>query len=120
GTTEAADASAQSKKCTSAGKKAGTVAAFPDQNQANLAVSSGRAQLGFAAPPVAAYQVKKSNGQFKLVGGAYAPAPYGLAIAKSAGSLDKAVKAGLLDLMKNGTYQKIFAKWGVSSIAVKP
>ena len=34
--------------------------------------SSGRAQLGFADSPVAAYQVKKSNGQFKLVGAAYA------------------------------------------------
>lgn len=120
GTTEETDAKAQSKKCTSAGKKAVTVAAFPDQNQANLAVSSGRAQLGFADTPVASYQVKKAGGQFKLVGAAYAPAPYGLAIAKSAGSLDKAVKAGLLELMKNGTYQKIFAKWGVSGIAIKP
>jgi polar amino acid transport system substrate-binding protein len=120
GTTEATDAQAQSKKCTAAGKKPVTVTAFPDQNQANLAVSSGRAQLGFADTPVAAYQVKKTNGEFKLTGAAYAPAPYGLAIAKSAGSLDKAVKAALLVLMKNGTYQKIFAKWGVSSIAIKP
>lgn len=120
GTTEQKAAGAQSKKCTAAGKKPVSVAAFPDQNQANLAVSSGRAQLGFADTPVADYQVKKTNGQFKMVGSAYEPAPYGLAVAKSAGSLDKAVKAALLELMKNGTYQKIFAKWGVSGIAIKP
>jgi polar amino acid transport system substrate-binding protein len=120
GTTEADDAAAQSKKCTAAGKKAVSVTAFPDQNQANLAVSSGRAQLGFADSPVAAYQVSQTKGEFKLVGAAYAPAPYGLAIAKSAGSLDKAVKAALVYLMKNGTYGKIFAKWNVSSIAIKP
>lgn len=120
GTTEASDAATQSKACVKAGKKAVTVSSFPTQTSANLAVSSGRAQLGFADTPVAAYQVKQSKGQFKLVGAAYAPAPYGLAIAKSAGTLDSAVKAALLYLMKNGTYTKIFAKWGVSSIAIKP
>ena len=120
GTTEQTDAQAQSKKCTAAGKKSVTVTSFPDQNQANLAVSSGRAQLGFADTPVAAYQVTQSKGAFKLIGASYAPSPYGLAVPKSAGTLDKAVEKALLYLMKNGTYQKIFAKWGVSSIAIKP
>ncbi len=41
---------------------------FPTQNAANLALSSGRAQLSMADSPVAAYQVKQSNGAFKLVG----------------------------------------------------
>ena len=36
---------------------------------------SGKAQFGFADSPVAEYQVKKSNGQFKLVGAAYAQRP---------------------------------------------
>jgi polar amino acid transport system substrate-binding protein len=117
GTTEADDAKAQSAKCTKAGKKAVTVAVFPNQNQANLAVSSGRAQLGFADTPVASYQVKQSHGTFKLVGAAYAPSPYGLAIAKSTG-LTNAVKAALVYLIKNGTYGSIFKKWGVQSIAI--
>lgn len=117
GTTEETDAKTQSGKCTKAGKKAVTVAVFPNQNQANLAVSSGRAQLGFADTPVAAYQVKQSHGAFKLVGAAYAPAPYGLAIAKSTG-LTKAVKAALVYLIKHGTYGQIFKKWGVQSIAI--
>lgn len=117
GTTEAADASAQSKACTKAGKKAVDVLSFPSQNQANLAVASGRAQLGFADTPVAAYQVKKSHGQFRLTGKAFATAPYGIAVQKSSG-LTKAVKAALLHLIKTGTYQRIFAKWGVSSIEI--
>ena len=71
---------------------------FPDQNGANLAVSSGRAQLGFADSPVAAYAVKQSNGQFKLVGAAYATAPYGLATLKGNG-LDKALLAALKVVM---------------------
>ena len=117
GTTEEADAGTQSKACTKQGKKAVTVLSFPNQNQANLAVSSGHAQLGFADTPVAAYQVKKSNGVFKLIGAPYAPAPYGIAVEKSSG-LTKAVKAALLYVIHNGTYGKIFAKWGVQSIAI--
>ena len=34
---------------------------FPDQNGANLALSSGRAELGMADSPVAEYQVKQST-----------------------------------------------------------
>ena len=52
-----------------------------------------------------AYQVKQSGGKFKLVGAAYAPAPYGIAIAKSSG-LTKAIKAALLYLEKKGTYSR--------------
>ncbi|MGC9221585.1 MAG: ABC transporter substrate-binding protein [Solirubrobacteraceae bacterium] len=119
GTTEETDAQAQSKTCTKEGKKAVNVRVFPDQTEANLAVSSGRAQLGFADTPVADYQVKEAHGKFRLVGAAYAPAPYGLAVAKSTGSLTDAVKAAVLYLVKNGTYNKIFKKWGVQSIEIK-
>jgi polar amino acid transport system substrate-binding protein len=117
GTTEEADAKTQSKKCTKAGKKAVSVKPFPTQSEANLAVSSGRAQLGFADTPVASYQVKQSHGTFKLVGAAYAPAPYGLAVAKST-HLAQAVKAAVVYLVKHGTYGKIFKKWGVQGIEV--
>jgi polar amino acid transport system substrate-binding protein len=118
GTTEESDATAQGKKCTSAGKPAVKVLSFPDQNGANLAVSSGRAELGFADSPVAAYQVKQSNGQFKLVGQSFANAPYGLAIPKN--SLTKAVQAAMLELMKNGQYKTILAKWGLTAGAITP
>jgi polar amino acid transport system substrate-binding protein len=112
GTTEQDDATKQSAKCKSAGKPGVTVLTFQDQNGANLALQSGRAQLVFADSPPAAYAVKQSNGQFKLVGSEYAAAPYGLAMAKGNG-LDKAVLAALKDLMADGTYQSIFKKWGL-------
>ena len=117
GTTEETDATAQGVKCKKAGKKPVTVSKYPNQNLANEAVASGHAQVGFADTPVAAYQVKQSHGKFKLVGAAYAPSPYGIAVAKKTG-LTKAVKAALLVLEKNGTYAKIFKKWGVSSIEI--
>ncbi len=115
GTTEDDDATAQKTKCAKAGKKAVTVAVFPDQSSANLAVSDGHAQVGFADTPVAAYQVKQSDGKFKLTGKAYAVNPYGIAIAKDSG-LTPAVEAAVKYLVKNGTYGQIFKKWGVASI----
>ena len=116
GTTEETDAQTQSKKC---GGKAVKVLSFPDQNGANLALSAGRAQLGFADSPPAAYAVKKSNGQFKLVGPTIAAAPYGLAIPKKSG-LAPAVLAALKVLIKNGSYTKIVTKWGVQAGAISP
>jgi polar amino acid transport system substrate-binding protein len=117
GTTEQADANTQSKKCKAAGKAAVTVLPFADQNGANLALVSGRAQLGFADSPPAEYQVQKSNGQFKLVGQSYANAPYGLAIPKNSG-LDKPIQAAILALMKNGQYKAILTHWGVEAGAI--
>jgi polar amino acid transport system substrate-binding protein len=117
GTSEEDDAKAQSSKCTKAHKKAVDVTPYPTQSQANLAVSSGRAELGFADSPVATYQVTQSGGKFKLVGAAYAPAPYGIAVSKSSG-LTNAVKAAMVYLAQHGTYQKIFKKWGLQSIEI--
>ena len=116
GTTEEADAGTQSKKCQSAGKPSVKILSFADQNAANLALSSGRAQLGFLDSPIAEYQVKQSNGQFKVVGDAYATGPYGLAVPK--GSYAPALLAALKVLMQNGTYSSILSHWGLTSGAI--
>jgi polar amino acid transport system substrate-binding protein len=117
GTTQQTDSTGQSKKCTKAGKKPVKVLTFPDQNGANLALSSGRAQVGMADSPVADYQVKKSNGQFKLVGKPYGTAPYGIAIPKDTG-MQKPVLAAVKKLMADGTYMKILQKWGIQAGAI--
>ena len=59
-----------------------------------------------ADSPVAAYQVKKSAGRFKLVGQTYGIAPYGIAVPKSDGTLDKAILAALKDLSRTGSTQR--------------
>jgi polar amino acid transport system substrate-binding protein len=117
GTTEQEESTAQSKKCTKEGKPAVKVLSFPDQNGANLAVSSGRAELGMADSPVADYQVKQSAGQFKLIGQPYGTAPYGLAIPKNSG-MTTPVLAALKALIANGSYTKILEKWGIQSSAI--
>jgi polar amino acid transport system substrate-binding protein len=117
GTTEQADATAQSTKCTNAGKKAVTIHAFPNQNEANLDISSHHAQVGMADSPVAGYIVRTSNGQFKLVGKSYGTAPYGIALPKGNG-MAKPILLAVKYMMKHGTYAKILKKWGVQSGAI--
>ena len=117
GTVEQEESEAQSKKCTKAGKKSATVLAFPGQNAVNLAVSSGRAELGMADSPVVAYQIKQSSGGFKLIGKTYAFAPYGLAIPKTTG-MTQPVLAALKVLIENGKYKQILEKWGVQEGAI--
>jgi len=114
GTTQASDAAAQSAKCKKAGKPGVGVQVYPDQNSANLALSSGRAQVGMADSPVAAYIVKQSHGQFKLTGKPYNTAPYGIAIPKGSG-LAKPILAALKKLIANGTYKAILTKWGIQA-----
>jgi polar amino acid transport system substrate-binding protein len=117
GTTEEIDATAQGVKCKKAGKGGVTVLTFPDQNGANLALVSNRAQVGMADSPVAAYQVKQSNGQFKLVGKAYGTAPYGIALPKGNG-MAKPLLGAVKQLMSNGVYKAILTKWGISNGAI--
>ena len=117
GTTEQADATAQSTKCKKAGKKPVKVSAFPDQNAANLAIASGKAQIGMADSPVAAYIVKQSKGQFKLTGKSYGTAPYGIAIPKGNGMAKPVLDAVKL-LISNGKYKSILAKWGLQGGAI--
>ena len=111
GTTELDDANAQAKKCKL------TVLAFADQNGANLAVSSGRADVGFLDSQVAANVVSKSNGQFKVVGSVFSQAPYGIALPKGNG-MAPAVLAALQAMIADGTYTKILTTWGVQSGAI--
>ena len=117
GTTQADDATAQSKKCTDAGKPAVSVSVFPDENGVNLALSSGRIDVAMADTPPAEYAVKQSDGKFKISGSSYGNAPYGIAMAKDSG-LQQPVLAAVKALMADGTYKKILDYWGVSADAI--
>ena len=117
GTTQADDSTAQSKKCKSAGKAGVSVHVYPDQNAANLAISSGRQQVGMADSPVAAYIVKQSNGRFKLTGKPYNTAPYGIAVPKGNG-MTKPILDAIKKLMSNGTYMSLLKKYNVQEGAI--
>jgi polar amino acid transport system substrate-binding protein len=117
GTTQQADATAQSAKCRASSKAPVTLQVYNDQNAVNLALSSGRAQVAMADSPVADYQVRLSHGTFKLSGAPYGTAPYGIAIPKTSG-MTQPVLAAVKKLMADGTYKKILATWGLQAGAI--
>ena len=111
GTTEQTEAEAQKKKCSM------QVLAFGDQNEANLAISSGRADVGFADSQVVGSIVKSSNGQFALTGSAFEVAPYGIALPKGNG-MAQVMLAAVKQLMADNTYTQIVQKWGLTDGAI--
>ena len=81
------------------------VLVFNDQNGANLALASGRAQVVMADSPVAAYAGQEVERQFKIVGQTYGAAPYGLAMSKASG-LTSAVLAACQEADADGQYKR--------------
>ena len=115
GTTELEDAEKQNEKCKAAGKPI-KLLVFSGQNDANLALASGRAEVDFADSPIIAYQVRKLGVQVRS-SPAFGKAPEGLALPKNNG-MAKPVLAALKKLMANGTYQAILKKWELESAAI--
>ena len=117
GTTEQTDAQSQKAACAKAGKGAVNVLSVPDQNSANLAVSSGRAQVGFADSQVAGYIVAQSKGEFANSGKPFGVAPYGIAVPKGL-KLTTSISGAVTQLIHDGIYAKILSKWGISAGAL--
>jgi polar amino acid transport system substrate-binding protein len=117
GTVQADYAAEQADKCRSGGEPALKVLVLPDQPAANLALGSGRADVTMADSPVAAYQVKKSDGRFKLVGEPYGAAPYGIAVPKGS-DLTKPLLRAVESIMRDGSYDAVLRKWGLQLGAI--
>ncbi|MGH8960394.1 MAG: ABC transporter substrate-binding protein [Jatrophihabitantaceae bacterium] len=117
GTSEETDANAQNTTCRKTGEAGLKVLVFQDQNAANLALSSSRADVGMADSPVAGYIVAQGKGQFKLVGQAYGTVPDGIALPKGS-PLVPAIQKAVNALIADGTYTAILTKWGTKAGAV--
>ena len=118
GTTEETDAKAQSVKCKATGKPGVNVLVLPDPDRSQPgAFQRPRADLdGRLAGRGLSGQAVTRELQARRRRPT-ATAPYGLAIPKNS-TLDKAVLAGVKQLMSNGTYNKIMTKWGIQSGAI--
>lgn len=107
-----------SDKCRSAGKPPVSVSVFPNQQAANLAVSSGRVDGDMAASISLAEQAKESNGALELAPGKdYDPTPIGIAFPRGS-QLVVATRAAVAKLASNGTLTAIATKWGLPNSSV--
>lgn len=98
------------------GKKI-TVESFATQTDANSALLSGRADIGFLDSPVAAYQATVTGGKLKATGTPCSVAAYGIAIVKGS-PLEKALTDSVKYLIDNGYYKKILDNWNVANGAI--
>ena len=104
---------ALSKKCKAAGMPELTITLYPSQNDANLALTSGRVDAIAADSVSLAYQGKLANGTFELAPGAdFEPADGGIALAKNS-PLTPAVAQAVKELSDDGTLQKLGVKWSL-------
>jgi len=113
----------KSDECVAAGKAKIELLVFEGKGPQVLAVESGRAEaagVGFATAIVAA---KHSNGKLDAAPGGPVPGATvecGIAFNKANVKLGQAMEAALKDLVKDGTYDKIWEKWQLSAERAPP
>lgn len=130
GTTEESDAwgfmgqsvggtpiSGDTDNCKSAGKPEIKVLSFSTQTEANTALLSGRADIGWLDQPVADYQAKQSGGKLKVSGQPCSVAPYGIALVKGS-TLETPLTDAVKYLIDHGYYKTILDNWGVADGAI--
>ncbi|WP_159601419.1 MULTISPECIES: ABC transporter substrate-binding protein [Xanthobacteraceae] len=119
GTSSETQAEDTSKKCVEAGKAAVKVSAFPTQNAAVLALTSGRIDSVSGDSATNGYSANQIGDAIKNVGlTVYNDRPYyGIAVPK-----DSPLYQPLFDamgvVMKSGAYSQILKKWGLESGAI--
>jgi polar amino acid transport system substrate-binding protein len=117
GSYEMTYAESAGKDCTAAGKPTVDVQGYKTQDQATLAVTSGRADATGMGAEVAGYVAKQSGGKLKTAGKAFHTVEGGLALPKGS-KLTEAFQAAFSKLISSGKYDEIFDKWGLDSAKI--
>jgi len=104
--------------CTAAGKQDLKVSNFEKQTDANTALLSGRADIGFLDSQIAAYKVKATSGKVKTTGQGCSVAPYGIALPKGS-PLEKPIMDAVQYLIDKGYYKTILQNWSVLDGAIQ-
>ena len=107
------------KACVDAGKDPITPLLLPQQDSANQAIASNRAQAMLADNPLTAYYSQIQPDAFAQIDSILVdPALMGVAMPKGDGQLSKAFQAAIQSLMDDGTYGKIMGAWNLTAASV--
>lgn len=109
---------AQSTKCTNAGKAAIKQLIVADDPPARLALKSGQADAYLANTLASSYAAKHTT-DFQVLPGVYNFSYNGDIFPKKSKQLRNAVAAAFNVLIKNGTYGRIMNKYGLKNNEVK-
>ncbi|MBO1269202.1 ABC transporter substrate-binding protein [Arthrobacter cavernae] len=117
GTTEDADATAQSGKCEAAGKAPLAVTIYAGQNQAVLALQSERVDAFLVDSTSGSVVAAESNGELAM-GKAYEEGYFGIVFPKESTQLMTAVQKAMEQIKADGSYEAILAKYKMDDHAV--
>jgi polar amino acid transport system substrate-binding protein len=116
---------AQQPKCKDLGRPPIKIAAVPKQSDAQLMVTSGKADVVMEDTPSGAYEAKTiGNGDvFEIIddpaaAGGYDARPTGIGILKGNDELVNALQKATQSLIDDGTYKKLLDKYGLGPIAI--
>ena len=125
GTSQVGELKKLNETFTASGKAPINILQFPQDSDAQLAVTSGKAQAQMDDQSVAAYTVKTfdNGGTFQLVddpsvASSFSNAIIGVGVPKDDTQLRDAVQKALQSLIDDGTYKQILDKYGEGSLAV--
>lgn len=122
GSIQIAATKAASKRCVAAGKPAIKLKTFQEDPQVTLALKSGRVDAHPTDGPIAEQEAARVDGGRTLV--ALFPnflrtkILYGIGVDKTETGLTEAIQAQLNELMKNGTYKQILARYHLEHLAL--
>jgi polar amino acid transport system substrate-binding protein len=105
-----------SKSCTASGKKAISVQTYPNDGARTLALTNGRTDLTATGQDALAYAATSQHVPITVQKLVLDSVPQGIIVAKNNG-LGPAFEAAMHEIVKNGVYAKILAKWGLSAAA---
>src|SRR3990172_4819721 len=92
---------------------------FPDNPAAVQELSLGRVDAELADDPVAAYTAAHSDGKAELAAPGLEAAPYGIGVRKDSSELKSVLEQALKQIIDDGTYDDILAKWNQEQFAVQ-
>ncbi|MEV4063969.1 ABC transporter substrate-binding protein [Nonomuraea dietziae] len=106
--------------CKGAGRQPVQIIRIPDQNQAVLTLSSGRADVVTADKPAVEWAAKQSEGALCVTGTYRTPHSLsGIAVPKRNAALNSVLQAAMTKLLQEGHYTRIAGKWGVVDGAIE-
>jgi polar amino acid transport system substrate-binding protein len=121
GSSQVAVAQRVSAQCVADGKKAIGLLYYPDSADTYMAVANGRGD-GFLTDQAVGVYIARQNDKLEMLPGTLqgTRSLAGIVIAKDNNALAKALRLALLDMMHDGSYQKLLAEYGVADASLTP
>lgn len=110
-----------SNKCVADGKKAISIATYPDTNMTLMSLTNEASQAVWVDSPAANYNIKKFPDKYQAVY-YYDLSSYGIGfgVDDNGKRLAHAFQQALIKLQKQGFYQRVMQKWGLPAKDGRP